>query len=101
MSQFARLDEHAKDFCPPTDGCLGHFLKCNNLCDAQKQLIVGRRSFHFAVNRISYLEGVGWRGFWATPNPDKPVLRNAPLKKQFFSPESRLVARAATLPFGA
>jgi hypothetical protein len=66
---------------------------------AQKQLIVGRRSFHFAVNRISYLEGVGWRGFWARPNANKPVLRNAPLKKQLFWPESRLVARAATPAF--
>jgi hypothetical protein len=60
---------------------------------------MGRRIFHFAVNRISYLEGVGWRGFWASPNANKLVLRNAPGKKQLLSPESRLVARAASPAF--
>ena len=56
---------------------------------AQKQLILGGRSFHFALNRISYLEGVRRRGFWARSNHSKPVLRNAPLKKQLFSPRQK------------
>jgi hypothetical protein len=62
--------------------------------NAQKQLILGRQSFHFAVNRISYLEGVRRRGFWARPGGSKSALRKATLKKQLFSPESKVMPRA-------
>jgi hypothetical protein len=38
--------------------------------------------------------------FWAASNGSKSVLRNASLKEQPFSPQSTLLARAATGPFG-
>jgi hypothetical protein len=68
--------------------------------NAHKQLILGGQSFHFAANRISYLVGAQRRGFWARSDDAKSAIRNAALKKQLFSPESKLVPRAVTPRFG-
>jgi hypothetical protein len=67
----------------PDNDCRADFLVVGR---ALKQLILGSRSFHFAVNRIHSLEGVRRQGFRARMIASKSVLRNARLKKQLFSP---------------
>ena len=50
---------------------------CHAGRNAQKQQILGARSFQFAVYRIRYLEGVRRRGFWARLNGSNSAVRNA------------------------
>jgi hypothetical protein len=66
--------------------------------NAQKQLILGRQSFHFAVNRISCLEGCAAARFLGNVGWQQIDASKRSLKKQLFSPESKLLPRTA--PFG-